>query len=169
MDFFSNLFQIQIPQIIDIISLDSIIILMQTMPFAYGIALALFCCALLLGSAFSRYKMINLKILFAWILSCGATFIYLINGHAEMDAMQLDNALHSQVILSCASTIILLLTYLLELIGTKPHKPAKQFNRRAWWVRIVRFVVAIVRFIVIFAFCCIFNIGLFVAAALFYW
>ncbi len=157
MDFLSNLFYTTTT----LINIDQIAFLLHTAPFSYIITIALFCCVLLLMSVFSAYKILNLQILCAWVFACFATFIYLINAHTDMDSTQLSNALHSQVILSCASTIILLIFYLLGLVSTKPYKPRKNFGYHAWWINIVRLIV-------VFAFCCVFNIGLFVASALFY-
>lgn len=157
MDFLINVFQI----ITTTISIDQIVFLLHATPFAYIITLALFCCMLLLINVFSAYKILSFKILIAWLLACIATFVYLVNGHGDMELVQFSTALHSQVILSFSSTIILLIFYLLGLISSKPYKRRKNFGRHTWWVNIVSFIV-------LFAFCCIFNIGLFVAAALFY-
>lgn len=157
MDFLANLFQ----TITSLIHINQIVFLLHDSPFIYIITIALFCCVMLLISVFSSYKILNLQILFAWILSCVITFIYLVNSHTDMEQIKLSAALHSQIILSFSSTIILLIFYLLGLVSTKPFKARKNFGRHTWWVSIVRFIVVL-------AFCCVFNIGLFVASALFY-
>lgn len=157
MDFFINAFQTTITTI----SIDRIVFLLHDTPFTYIITLALFCCIFLLISVFSAYKVLNLKILVAWIFACIANFMYLINGYKDMEFTQFNTALHSQIILSFASITILTVFYILGLINTKPYKKRKNFGRHTWWVNIVRFIV-------LFAFCCAFNIGLFVASALFY-
>lgn len=157
MDFLMNIFQTMITSI----SVEQIALLLHKIPFAYIISLALFCCLFLVVSVFSSYKILELKTLVAWIFACVATFIYLINGSANMESSQFNTAFHSQLILSCTSTTILLIFYILGLISDKPHKRRKNFGYHVWWISIVRFIV-------LFAFCCIFNIGLFVTVALFY-
>lgn len=157
MDFLANLFH----TITTLIHIDQIVFLLRNSPFVYIITIALFCCIMLLMSVFSSHKILNLQILFAWVFSCIIIFIYLLNSHADMDQVKLSMAIHSQIILSFFSTVVLLIIYLLGLISTKPFKTRKNFERHVWWVNILRFIV-------ILAFCCIFNIGLFVASALFY-
>ena len=157
MDFLVNIFQ----TIIATINMDQIVFLLHKTPFAYIITLALFCCVLLLMNVFSAHKILSLRILIAWLFACIATFSYLVNGYRYMESIQFNTALHSQIILSFASTIILFVFYLLGLISTKPYKRRKNFGYHIFWINIVQFVV-------LFAFCCIFNICLFVLVALFY-
>ncbi len=145
--------------IIEVTSLNQITLLLNKSTFAYIIAIALFCCVLLLMSVFSKFKIVGIRLLFAWLMSCVITLIYLANGNMEQD--KLSDAINSQIILSFASFTIMLIFYLLGLIGTKPNKPRKNFGRNTWWIRIISFVVLL-------AFCCVFNISLFVSSALFY-
>lgn len=157
MDFLTNLFK----TVETFIHIEQVVFLLHNYPFAYIITIALFCCVLLLMSVFSSYKILNIQILFAWILSCVITFIYLINSHTNIEQIKLNIAIHSQIILSLSSTIVLLIFYFLGLISTKPFKVRKKFGRHTWWINIIGFVVVL-------SFCCMFNIGLFVASALFY-
>lgn len=145
--------------IIEIVNLNVIIMLLHNSPFIYIITISLFCCILLLMNVFSKYKILSIKVLFAWIISCIITLIYLVN--SDMDKDKLSIAINSQVILSFASFIIMLVFYLLSLIGSKPNKPMKNFGINTWWIRSIGFIVLL-------AFCCIFNICLFVSSALFY-
>lgn len=143
------------------INIEQIVFLLHATPFAYIITIALFCCVLLIMNVFSTYKILNIRILIAWIFACMTTFVYIVNGHDDMKSIQFNTALHSQAILSFASTTVLFIFYLFGLISSKPHKKRKNFGYHTWWINAVYFVV-------LFAFCCMFNIGLFVSAALFY-
>lgn len=134
--------------------------LLRSAPFTYIIVIALFCCILLIIATFSRYRIFSFKMVIAWILSCCITLFYLASANnVELEIMQ--DTINSQVILSFASSILLFIFYILSMLSAKPKRKKKNYGYNGWWI-------CIISFIVLLAFCCVFNVGLFVASALFY-
>ncbi|RDU72718.1 hypothetical protein CQA66_03745 [Helicobacter aurati] len=151
------------------VNIAKISVILQSAPLMYGIVVAMFCCVCLLVYVFSKYRIFNLRLLIAWIISCVITLLLLAQNHIDEETFNL--SLNSQVILSFASCTIILILYILSMASNKPNKRKKKYNKNTlstrilssdlWWIKILGFVALL-------AFCCIFNIGLFVFCALFY-
>ncbi|RDU65315.1 hypothetical protein CQA53_06460 [Helicobacter didelphidarum] len=156
MDFIKDLFYFGI----ELIDIDTIQILLQKHLFAYIIVMALFCCVVLLISVFSRYKILSLRIFIAWIFSSVISLLYLLKAD-DVGIEVLRTNINSQIILSFASSILLLIFWIFSSMSTKPKKRKKNFGYHTWWISIVGFVVLL-------AFCCFLNVSLFVATAPFY-
>ena len=143
----------------DSISLDSISILARDNIISYALPCALFICALLLINVFSTYKFLSFKILLSWVISCFISLFFITSG--DLDSILLISSVNSQVILSFFSSTIMLIFYIFTIISSKPHKKRKNFGYNRLWIGILSFIVSC-------AFCCFFNIMLFVAWRLFY-
>lgn len=155
MDFFIKTFY----STMGLINLNSIVNLLQTYPFPFIISSALFCCIILIIYTFSRYRVLSFTILFAWLLSCLITLFCIPSANIVLE--KLYSMINSQIILSFTSSIILLIFCILNTLSQKPRKKKKNYGYNAWWINIINFIVLL-------AFCWIFNIGLFTIPALSY-
>ena len=145
---------------VSLVDMDRITFLLHSQYAIYGIVMALFCCVVLLFSVFSKRRIFSLRLLFAWILSAFLTLFYVTN--ISNDAVELKEInIASQIILTFGSSVILLVSYIISLIGNKPKRRNRNFGKHKYWISILSFVVLL-------AFCCFFNILLFVATSLFY-
>lgn len=155
-------------QIFNLLSLGKVASLLRSAPALYGIVSALFASLCLLIYVFSNHRVFSFKLLAAWVISCFITLIYLALERVELDILSIK--LNSQLILSFVSTTTLLVLACLSLAFKKPRR-LKRYNKRTlstrilssdlWWVRLLGFGSSL-------AFCCAFNIGLFVASSLLY-
>lgn len=149
----------------DIISIDSISILAKENIVSFVMPLALFTCVLLIINAFSKYKFLSFRIFCAWIISCLISLFVIssgdLNNTDELNKAVLVSSLNAQIILSFLSSVIMFIFYIFTLLGNKARARKKNFGYNRFWI-------AIVSFVVLCAFCCLFNIMLFVAWKLFY-
>lgn len=155
MDFFIKTFY----STLGLISLDNIANLLRTYPFSFGISSAIFFCIILIIQTFSRYKILSFKIFIAWLLSCIITLFCIANANIALD--KLYSMVNAQIILSFASSAILLIFCILNMLSNKPRKKKKNYGYNAWWINILSFIILL-------AFCWVFNIGLFAVSALSY-
>ncbi|STQ85597.1 Uncharacterised protein [Helicobacter muridarum] len=155
--------------ILSTVSISKISIMLQSAPFMYTIIVALFCCICLLIYVFSRYMIFSFRLLIAWIISCLVTLLLLAMDNVDTKALSI--SINSQIILSFASCVIILILYIISIISNKPKKRKKRYNKvnlstrilgsDVWWAKTIGFIALV-------AFCCVFNIGLFVSCSLLY-
>lgn len=154
--------------ILNTISIDKISEMLKSYPFMYATVVALFCCICLVVYVFSRYMVFSFRLLIAWIISCLVILVLLAMNRVDQ---YLSMSINSQMILSFTSCIIILILYILSIVSNKPKKRKKKYNKvnlstrilgsDVWWVNVLGFIALV-------AFCCIFNIGLFVSCSLLY-
>ncbi|PAF49365.1 hypothetical protein BKH43_06870 [Helicobacter sp. 13S00401-1] len=142
-----------------IITLENLLDILKTQALGFVISLCLFFCVLLLFEVFSKGRIINLRLLIAWIISAILMLLFLYKSEEYSKVI----TINTEIVLFVVSFVILVVFYIYELVATKPKKKRskKRYGKHQWWVSIVGYIVLL-------AFCFLGSVLLYVVGIVYY-